>query len=659
MRNNELRLTQLNRLFFIGSFLIPLSVYMWTLAPTVSFGGDCGDFITGSALMALVHPSGYPLHLLFSKLLTIVVPFGDISFRVNLLSALFGAASCTVAYCIVTDLTGASLVAFITAMSLGFSYVFWSQAVIAEVYTGSVFFTLLPLLLLIKLLKTADKRYLYGLWLAIGLSACHHLSALMSAPAILIALLAFPKKLRLKWIDLLIASVFFLLPSAQYAYIPLRARRATIHRYWHDGYRFPDPAKSFEGFKFYVTGQMYRTKMMSIPMRRLPERFFYWVKVGMAQLWLVFLLVPAGCVALAFISPSVLIASIGGLLAQLFFYLRYDVPDIVYFYLPSWAVCACVGGVGAGCIWETVRQFGARNRFSSILLLAFVAILISTTLSQAVIAYPLASMRGDRLAKDMAEDILANLPKGAKLLVMSDDLLFAIWVVQRVEGKRMDVELFSYPNDERWADEMAWKHVKNFIGKGLVYVTFVSPSSRRWFLHPHGWVAMVSEKPPVRVLGKSLPPLNALMDAPCARLVELKLHRGRTHPEMFVAFTCIWYVLDPSQLKEARVLWLLRMKNTDIAYPPVKDVGGNKRPFWVAEAHELIPSGVAVASGDTVAVDYCLPADIDILPGKYELLVAVVHKRELEGLKLSDGKELKRRFWKKLRVVGECEILMR
>jgi len=659
MRNDGLKLKHLNKFLLFGSFLIPFSVYIWTLAPTVSFGGDCGDFITGSALMALVHPSGYPLHLLLSKLLTIIVPFGDISFRVNLLSALFGAASCTLAYCIVTDLTGAYFAGFITAMSLGFSYVFWSQAVIAEVYTGSVFFTLLPVLLLIKLQKTGDKRYLYGLWSAIGLSVCHHLSTLMSAPAILIALLAFPRRLRFKWVDLLIASVFFLLPSVQYAYIPLRAKRATIHRYWHDGYRFPDPAKSFEGFKFYVTGQMYRTKMMSIPMRRLPERFFYWVKVGMAQLWLIFSLVPAGFVALAFISPSVLIASIGGLLAQLLFYLGYDVPDIVYFYLPSWAICAYVGGVGAGCIWETVRQLGARNKSVNILLLAFTAILISTTLSQAVIAYPLASMRGNTLAKDMAEDILANLPKGSKLLIMSDDLLFAIWVVQRVENKRMDVELFSYPNDERWADEMAWKHVRKFIGKGLVYVTFVSPSSRKWFLHPRGWVAMLSEKPPLRVLGKGSPPLNALIDAPCARLIELKLHRERIHPEMFVAFTCHWYVLDPSQVKEARVLWLLRMKDTDIAYPPVKDAGGNKRPFWVAEAHELIPHNVLVSVGDVVTVDYCLPAEIDILPGKYELLAAVVHKQELEGLKLSDGKELKKRFWSRLKVVGECEILIR
>lgn len=656
--NDALR-RSLNLLAWVCSWLIPLAVYIWTLAPTVSFGGDCGDFITGSALMALVHPSGYPLHLLLAKLLTIVFPFGDISFRVNLLSALFGAAACAVAYSIVTSLTRCIPAAVITALSLGFSYVFWSQAVIAEVYTGSVFFTLLPLLLLIKLHRTGDRRYLYGIGLALGCGACHHFSALMLAPALAISALMLVVKLRLRAIDILLTCFFLILPLALYAYIPLRANRATIHRYWQNEHGFPHPGKSFSGFKFYITGQMYRTKMMAIPLRRLPERFSLWAKVGFAQMWLIFLLAISGWVGMPFLSFPSFVSFAGGLLIQLLFFLRYNVPDIVFFYLPSWAIWACVGGVGAGCIWNTVAEM--RMRYGNILLSIYAALLIGTWLSQTVIAYPMASMRGNRIAKEMAEDILNSLPLNAKLLVMSDDLLFAIWVIQRVEGKRMDVEVLDYPNDERWADVMAWNKVKRFVKDGLVHITFVSPSSRRWSLHPSGWVARLSHEPPARLVGwmPSEVGFGSLLSTNYVRLVDAVTHRNRTHPEMMIALTCKWHVLDAALLGDAKVVWLMRMKGTDISYPKVKDISGNQRPFWHAEVHPIVPKDFRVSNGSIVAVDYCLPVEFDILPGKYEVLAAVALNRELSGLSLSDGAELKRRLWSRFKVVSECEVVFR
>lgn len=659
MHKDDIQKRRMSLLAFTCSWFVPLIVYLWTLSPTVSFGGDCGDFITGSALMALVHPSGYPLHLLLAKLLTIVLPIGDISFRVNLLSALFGAAACAVAYGIVVSLTRSTLVALITALSLGFSYVFWSQAVIAEVYTGSVFFTLLPLLLLIKLHRTKDRRYLCGLGLALGCGACHHLSTLMLAPASAASVLMLAIKLRMRIADLLVALIFLILPLSLYAYIPLRANRATIHRYWQNEHGFPHPGKSLSGFKFYVTGQMYRTKMMAIPFRRLPERLSLWANVGFAQMWLIFALAISGWVALPFLSFPSFVSFAIGLLIQLLFYLRYDVPDIVYFYLPSWAIWGCVGGIGAGCIWDAIA--GMRHRYGRVLLSIYAALLIGTGLSQAVIAYPMASMRGNRIAREMAEDILKNLPTNAKLLVMSDDLLFAIWVVQRVEGMRTDVEVLGYPNDERWADLMAWDKVRRFINDGLVHITFVSPSSRRWSLHPSGWVAKLSHEPPANVIGwmPSEAGFGSLLSTNYVRLVEARVHRRQTHPEMMIALTCKWHVLDAALLNDAKVVWLVRMKGADISHPKVKDVGGNERPFWYAEAHPIVPRGFKVSNGCVIAVDYCLPVDFDFLPGSYEVLAAAVLNSELAGLHLSNGSELKRRLWNKFRVVGECEIVFR
>ena len=66
-------------------------VYLSTLAPTVAFW-DCGEFITTSYRFGVPHPPGAPLYTLLGRLFS-MLPFGEIAFRVNLLSAASGIAT--------------------------------------------------------------------------------------------------------------------------------------------------------------------------------------------------------------------------------------------------------------------------------------------------------------------------------------------------------------------------------------------------------------------------------------------------------------------------------------------------------------------------------------------------------------------------------------
>jgi len=69
---------------FVGSF----GLYLKTLCPSV-YGGDTGEILSAIANLGIAHPTGFPLYMLMGKLFSLIIPFGDTAYRVNILSALF------------------------------------------------------------------------------------------------------------------------------------------------------------------------------------------------------------------------------------------------------------------------------------------------------------------------------------------------------------------------------------------------------------------------------------------------------------------------------------------------------------------------------------------------------------------------------------------
>ncbi len=116
-------------------------LYALTAPRTVTLEDD-GLFVLSSYYLGIEHPPGYPLFTLLGKLFT-HLPFGSVAYRVHLTSAFFGALSCGVLWLCARALIPGRLPAWLAALGLGFSPVFWSQAIIAEVYTLNTFFFLL------------------------------------------------------------------------------------------------------------------------------------------------------------------------------------------------------------------------------------------------------------------------------------------------------------------------------------------------------------------------------------------------------------------------------------------------------------------------------------------------------------------------------------
>jgi hypothetical protein len=243
----------------VSLFLFPFFIYLNTLAPSITWrhdGADGGDLIAAAYTFGIPHPTGYPLYVLLARLFTFL-PWGDIAYRVNLMSAFFAAATIPLVYLASSillaptveteegpvlgtaeglvlstvegwsDRIAAPVTAVTAALAFAFSPIFWSQAVIAEVYTLNAFFVGLMIYLLSHCAKartfSSGPCLFYLLAFFYGLSLGNHLSMLFLLPAGLLLALRGEFRRFLKPKTLATASALFLLGLSVYLYLPLRA----------------------------------------------------------------------------------------------------------------------------------------------------------------------------------------------------------------------------------------------------------------------------------------------------------------------------------------------------------------------------------------------------------------------------------------------------
>jgi len=194
---NPVRTT--NRIIAFAIFVISLVIYIMTMARTTSFW-DCGEFIACSYTLSVPHPPGAPFYLLVGRVFSMFPLFNDIGFRVNLISPITTALTIMFLYLIIVRLIRqwrgeeknavdkwiAYVSGIVGAFALAFSHSVWFNAVEAEVYSVSLFFTAIVVWLILLWLEKADQpgnerillliAYLYGL--AIGV----HLLNLLTLP---------------------------------------------------------------------------------------------------------------------------------------------------------------------------------------------------------------------------------------------------------------------------------------------------------------------------------------------------------------------------------------------------------------------------------------------------------------------------------------------
>lgn len=202
-------------------FLIAFLTYLRTVAPTTSFW-DCGEFIACSYTLSVMHPPGAPLYLLIGRLLTLLPLAGDIGLRVNLFSVLVSAATVLLTYLVIEQLIRRwrgsphtledRLILYVSAafgaLAFAFTDSFWFNAVEAEVYAFSMFFTALVVWLALYWGEHARREgnilLIMIIFYLFGLATGVHLLNILAFPVVLMIAL-FNDNLQVRRLLLLIS----------------------------------------------------------------------------------------------------------------------------------------------------------------------------------------------------------------------------------------------------------------------------------------------------------------------------------------------------------------------------------------------------------------------------------------------------------------------
>ncbi len=462
----------------LAAFGLPFLVYLLTLAPTI-YNLDSAELTTAAATGGITRATGYPLYLVLGFLWS-HLPLGDVGYRMNLLSALAGALTLALGERLLRRL-GVGAFARLSALGLlAFSKFFWSQALIAEVYTLQTALMAGLLLALLRWPEKPDFKRLALVGLGIGLGLSHHMATVLMLPGIAFYLLASHPRRVLSWKAFLAAGGGAALGLSFYLYLPLRslAHPAFDYAGLYDasGIFHPVNLASLAGLEWLVTGRSFAGAMFAYPLAAAWGEFLHFcgsltgaffaigVGPGLLGLWVVF---KRNWKA-------------GGLLLLLFlghviFFVNYQVADKELMFLPAYLVWAVWMGVGfqeilgwAGELHPAqLRSWqGWREGWGRLLLSAILVGAVGFALAW---NWPLVSLSGDTSTRKQGETILAQAAPGS--------LVFGYWEVvpvlqylQLVEGQRPDVQAinrFLIPPD---AME---KLIEQEIGSRSIYVDSV------------------------------------------------------------------------------------------------------------------------------------------------------------------------------------------
>jgi hypothetical protein len=173
--------------------MIALALYVRTLAPSLLWG-DSAEFQTLSYTLGMTHPSGYMTQIMLGKLFT-YLPVGNIAYRVNLLSAFFGALAVAEVFLIVRLLGGRRVAALSGSILLAVTEGFWWRALVAESYAPAAGMLATVWLFVLLWNDTRIWQYLLLAGLAGGLSLGIHSTVVMTSLAVLaFLLLSAPKR---------------------------------------------------------------------------------------------------------------------------------------------------------------------------------------------------------------------------------------------------------------------------------------------------------------------------------------------------------------------------------------------------------------------------------------------------------------------------------
>ncbi|HDS29753.1 MAG TPA: DUF2723 domain-containing protein, partial [Firmicutes bacterium] len=376
------------------------------------------------------------------------IPIGDdIAFRLNLMSAFFALLTVFVLYLIIYHFTRTPYLSFSISLAYAFSPIFWSQAVVAEVYTLNTFLTALSLYFLCRWVEKRRDGWLYLAAVTMGLATTNHQLSLLLLPTTIYMLWLFSKGLKRPknfWFKL---AGLYLLGTLVYLYLPIRAA-ADPPLNWGN----PDNLERFITAVFNPAGSQ-----VSQGSRWL--HFFHALYLWTVQFSPVIMLdgmkIPILIIWFFGIWGIYKGLSTGWRMARVFVvFMLLNLFTILWvsrpkgqelmivgvYYLPVFLVFAVFMATGIREWLQHIQNLFKESgkTFLSVLLVLIIIILVLIPEYQYFQNRRDADRSNDYYARDYGTMLLDSCPPDT-ILIMNWDDIFTIWYLQKVEEHRTDV----------------------------------------------------------------------------------------------------------------------------------------------------------------------------------------------------------------------------
>ena len=452
-----------------AAVLGPLALYVLTTSRTVMLEDD-GLFLMAGAHLGIAHPPGYPLYIWLCHAF-MQLPFGSPAFLGHLSSAVLGAFACGFVYWGARVLGASVLPAVAAAWLFGASEHFWSQAIIAEVYTlhALLFFAAYALVL-----YGIRHRHLAWPWLwaaaAYGLSLANHwpLMGLSTLGLLLAALPAWRAAVRRLPAMLGIALPCAVLP---YVWMVWRSRQEPLVSFY-------GPIGGWEEFWLYLSRRHYAGTDVSA-VADWGDRFAYLQWLGNELVWQLtlpgFLLALLGLFVLlrraqlATVGSGLVILACNSLVLLMALNFEYNYFQVAVFRpypLVCFGLLALWLAVGLQFAVDAIARLRAGGRMGAPGFRHAVAGMAGLLMAGgSVHAHWGPNMQaGNDFTERFAAATLDGLPPDAVLLTTFDGDAFPLGYYSLVEGRRPDVQLLQ---------------AKGFAYGQRLYATFLSNTGKR------------------------------------------------------------------------------------------------------------------------------------------------------------------------------------
>src|SRR3989344_1989381 len=443
LKNLSANFPHLDRLLAVFVFFTSLTAYLTTLAPTI-YIEDAAEFATAVPTLGIAHPSGFPMYMILGKLFTMLAPFGEMAFRVNLFSALVTSIMLVIFFFVLRRLDLSPLIAAASSFLLGFSQMIWHEATYAEVYALNTLFAVSFLWCFVGWKRERRLRYFFLLVGLAGFSLANHLSILVYFPGVLFFFILYWDKKLFDFKVVLTSLVLFLAPLSLYFYFPIRsaADPAFYFRLLNAG----SPAGVAEGVEQFAESSLRH----SITITENTATYLGYVAADLVD-------------ELPFLAIVFLVV---GLFSLFFRDKRFWLVVVGFLFLGSIGVIGGLthGAPFSGTTWWFTRSFLPFFLIPVVLVAAFglsfaaerigalrvasLALIVVLPLISFAQFYPINDKSRYTLAFDYTTGILDSLPSHSVLIVSNSDMnndieLFSLAYLQVIEKYRTDVTVIS------------------------------------------------------------------------------------------------------------------------------------------------------------------------------------------------------------------------